>query len=140
MYSIKVPSVNKYYIGTSKLQCSRRWNKSTYKDNSLAPYLNEWDSLIKTVIKDGLTKTEALKMEDDLIQALRFIDLCINFKRSGLITDDINAYQREYYQTNTEYRELCKQYQLENKEKISERRKQRRLKKKLEKQQQTSVH
>lgn len=27
IYSIKIPSINKYYIGVSKQQCCQRWQK-----------------------------------------------------------------------------------------------------------------
>lgn len=116
VYSISIPSVGKFYIGVSKLQCSQRWNKSTYKDNSLEPYLDEWENMVKTVIQDNLTKEEAYQLEDALIQALN--DLCINERRSGLITNDVNGYKRELYNNNTEYRERekqrSKQWQLDN--------------------------
>lgn len=110
VYSIYVPSINKYYIGVSKTHCHKRWRKSGYKSGSLAPYLEEWDSLFKTVIQDNLTKEEALKKEDELIQELAKDGLCINTNRSGLITSDANVYMRELRKTNTEYRERENQY------------------------------
>lgn len=162
VYSIKVPSINKYYIGVSKLQCSQRWKKALYKDSSLEPYLNEWQDMIKTVLVDNLnTKKEALIMEDNIIQALKMNNLCINERRSGLIeVSDKNAYQRELLKNNTEYRENQKEYKKQyhkqhyendveyreqkkqrvkqwyedNKEKRRKYMKQYRLKKKLEKQ------
>lgn len=129
VYSIQVPSVNKYYIGISQMQCYQRWCKSHYKKNSLAPYLDEWDSMVKTVLIDGLSKEEAYQYEDNLIQELSMNNLCINTKRSGLIeTSDVNAYMKEYRDNNTEYREnhkqLCKQWKLDNKEKWNEYRRQ----------------
>lgn len=160
VYSIYVPSIAKYYVGISKSkECCQRWQKSRYIGIVLEQYLDEWDSMEKTVIQDNLTKEEALKKEDELIQALRLKDLCINSNRSGLIrVTDKNAYNREYYKNNSEYRkrrkeyikqwqkdnkekekERKKQYYEDNKEKISKQRRQRRLKKKLEKQQQTVV-
>lgn len=102
IYSIKIPSVNKYYIGVSKRQCCQRWNKSLYKGMALEPYLSEWDSMIKTVLVDNLTKEEAYQYEDNIIRALQMNDLCINTNRSGLITNDINTYQKEYRKENKE--------------------------------------
>lgn len=158
VYSIKVPSVNKYYIGVSKQQCYHRWYKKSYKGKSLEPYLDEWDSMIKTVLVDNLSKEDAYKYEDNIIRALKMNNLCINKHRSGLIkVNDTNAYNKQYYENN---KELCKQwrennpdymkqwyennkerqkqqvkqYYENNKEKIREKRRQRRLKKKLEKQ------
>lgn len=105
--------------------------KKWYKGIVIEPYLDEWESMEKTVIKDNLTKEEALKKEDALIQELN--DLCINERRSGLITKDKNEYQKQYYEDNTEY---YKQYYEDNKERIKEKRRQRYQRKKLEKQQQ----
>lgn len=150
VYSIQVPSINKYYIGVSRCkECYQRWQKSLYNGTALEPYLDEFDSMIKTVLVDNLTKEEALKYEDALIQELQMNDLCINSKRSGLIANDINSYNRELLKNNTEYHEnhkqLCKQWREDNKEKIreynkqyyeknKEKQRQRRVKKKLEKQ------
>lgn len=144
LYTIKVPSINKYYIGVSKQQCWRRWNKSNYIGKSLEPYLSEWELMVKTVIQDNLTKEEALKKEDALIQELRLKDLCINSNRSGLIrVSDINAYQREhqkqYYENNKERILERKKQRYENdaeyREQQKKRNRQSRLKKRLEKQQ-----
>lgn len=119
VYVIQVSSVGKFYIGISKQKCHQRWRKSQYLTTVLNQYLDEWQDMIKTVIKDGLTKDEALKMEDELIQALRFIDLCINERRSGLISvSDENVYYRErrkqHYQNNSEFREKEKQRSKQN--------------------------
>lgn len=121
VYSIQIPSVNKYYIGVSKQKCSQRWQKANYKGTALEPYFSEWDNLIKTVLVGNLTKEEALKYEDNIIQALSMNNLCVNSNRSGLITNDINTYQKEYRkENNTEYQEYQKQYREDNKEQIRE--------------------
>lgn len=129
VYSIQVPSINKHYIGVSKQQCYKRWCKSYYKDTVLEPYLEEFDSMIKTVLVDNLTKEEALKYEDNIIRALQMNNLCINERRSGLIeVSDVNTYMRKYRKDNPEYRERqkqCnKQYYENNKEKYQEYKKQ----------------
>lgn len=139
VYSIYVPSIAKYYIGVSGCKkCSRRWCKAFYKGTALEPYLDEWDSMIKTVIQDGfLTKEESLKKEDALIQELN--KLCINERRSGLVyTNDKNAYCREWVKNNTEYQEYHKQYskqwRLDNPEYHKQYMRQHRLKKKQQNQ------
>ena len=119
VYSIKVPSINKYYIGVSKTQCCDRWKKSHYKNTVLKNYFNEWDSMVKTVLIDGLsTKEEALQFEDALIQSLKMNNLCLNKQRSGLIyVSDVKGYNRERskqyikqrYENDAEYREQQKQ-------------------------------
>jgi len=161
VYAIQVPSINKYYIGISKLQCSQRWNKANYKGIVIEPYLDEWDSMIKTVLVDGLSKEQAYQYEDNIIQALKINNLCINDKRSGLFrTNNANVYNKQY-QNDVEYREYQKQYQkqwrldnpeyqkqykkqryqndAEYREKNKQRAKQYRLKKKLEKQNQMNL-
>lgn len=97
VYSIYIPSINKFYIGVSGCnECYQRWHKSHYKNGSLSPYLGEWDSMEKTVLMDGLTLEEALKYEDNIIQRLKINDLCINKNRSGWIAkNNKNAYIRE---------------------------------------------
>lgn len=129
VYSIKIPSINKYYIGVSgRKECSQRWNKSSYKGMALEPYLNEWDSMEKTVLVDNLTKEQSYQYEDNIIRALKMNDLCINTNRSGLITDDINAYHKQHYENDTEFRERekerSKQWYENNKEKILEQQRQ----------------
>lgn len=118
VYTIKVPSINKYYVGVSKTKCHKRWIKFNYKGKSLEPYLNEWDSMIKTVLIDGLTKDEAYKYEGNIIQALSMNNLCINKQRSGLIeVSDKNAYHKQYREDNKEkHKQLCKQWNENNKE------------------------
>lgn len=121
VYSIQIKSNGKYYIGVSKLKCCQRWRKGCYKkNNSLGKYLDEWDSMVKTVLIDNLTKEQALKYEDNIIQALKMNNLCINEQRSGFITNDKNAYNREYLKNNPEYHEQCiersKQWRLDNPE------------------------
>ena len=133
VYSIKVPSINKYYIGVSKQQCVQRWRKSLYKNMALEPYLDEWDSMVKTVLVDNLTKEQAYQYEDNIIRALKMNDLCINEQRSGLIASDRNAYNEQWRLDNPDY---MKQWQKDNREKWNEYHKQYRLKKK---QQETSL-
>lgn len=140
VYSIKIPSVNKYYIGVSRRkECYKRWDKSKYVGTAIEPYLDEWDSMIKTVLVDNLTKEEAYKYEDNILRALKMNDLCINKQRSGLFrTNDANAYNREWKKNNPEYRERqkqnTKQYYENNKEQIKQRARQNYQKKKLEQQ------
>lgn len=116
LYTIYVPSINKYYIGVSGCkECCQRWHKSAYLNTVLKHYFNEWDSMEKTVLIDGLNREEAFKKEDELIQELRMNDLCINKQRSGLFrTNDANAYMREYREDNTEYQEYQKQWHENN--------------------------
>lgn len=167
LYSIQVKSNGKYYIGISKCkECWQRWQKKGYEGTALEPYLNEWQDMKKTVLIDGLNKQDAYIYEGKIIEALSMNNLCINERRSGLISiSDKNAYHREYMKQyrkdNTEYQEYKKQYNKQyhkqryendieyrehkkqvskqhrenNKEQINQRRRQRYLKKKLEKQQ-----
>lgn len=106
VYSIKIKSVGKYYIGVSGYKkCSQRFSKNKYETTVLNQYLDEWDSIEKIVLIDGLSKVDAYNYEDNIIRALKMNNLCINELRSGLITSDKNAYKRELRKNNTEYRE-----------------------------------
>jgi len=152
VYSIKIPSNGKFYIGVSKCKkCSQRWHKAGYVGTALEQYLDEWQDMIKTVLIDGLNKQDAFIYEGKIIDALKMNDLCINSNRSGLIeVSDANAYHRELLKNNLEYHEhhnqlqkqyhkqrytnnpeyqeqakqRAKQYYENNKEKILERQKQ----------------
>ena len=148
VYSLYVPSIDSYYIGYSgRKECSERWLKNRYKRSSLEPYLDEWQDIIKTVIKDGLTKEQAVQLEDELIIEYTKESKCINSKRSGWIAkNDKNVYAIELYKTNEEFREKRKKRERERyhknmlneefREKERKRSRERRAKKKLEKQQQ----
>lgn len=102
VYTIYIPSIAKYYIGYSKLQCCDRWRKGCYKkNNSLGKYLDEWDNMVKTVVKDNLTKEQAVTLEDELILKYKEQGICINEVRSGWIKKkDKNAYNREWEKKN----------------------------------------
>lgn len=101
VYSIYIPSIDSYYIGMSKRQCCERWVKNHYKTMSLNSYLDEWESMVKTVIRDGLTEKQAVKLEDKLITKYTKIGKCINQRRSGWIAKtNRNVYQKEQRDNN----------------------------------------
>lgn len=89
---------------------------------ALEPYLDEWDSMIKTVLVDNLSREDSYIYEGNIIRALSMNNLCLNEQHSGLITNDKNTYAREY----------MKQYREDNREQYNEYHKQRYQKKKLE--------
>lgn len=151
VYSLYVPSIDSYYIGYSgRKECSERWLKNRYKRSSLEPYLDEWDNIVKTVIQDGLTKEQAVQLEDELIIKYRNENRCVNQYRSGWIEkNDKNVYAKEFYKTNEELREKRKKRERERyhknmlneefREKERKRSRERRAKKKLKKQQQVQL-
>lgn len=104
---------DKYYIGMSQMQPCYRWRKNSYKDNSLQPYIQKfgWENIKHIIIQDNLTKEDASKIEDALIQAAKENGNCVNQQRSGLIkVSDVNAYAKQLYAENEEFREKCKAY------------------------------
>lgn len=113
-----------YYIGMSKLQPCKRWDKSAYKEpNSLAPYIEQfgWENIEHKVLIDGLTKEQAEQWEDHLIQALSMNDLCINKQRSGgQYRKGKQAYMKQY---NDGHKEEIKQYNKQWREEHKEERK-----------------
>lgn len=96
------------YIGMSKQQPCRRWQKSLYKThNSLAQYIEQygWENIEHRVVIDGLTKKQAEQWEDRLIQALSMNGLCINKQRSGgIYRDDKQAYDKQWREDHKEER------------------------------------
>lgn len=100
-----------WYVGVTRQKLCRRWGPSRYKGKSLWPYIEQygWENIEHRVIFDGLEREIALKLEDFLIQMYRSADCCINRNRSGLISEDRNAYARhlitEKYSSDQEWAE-----------------------------------
>ena len=111
-----------YYPGISSQQPCDRWQPSHYNTTSARIYIEQfgWENVVHVIVADGLTKEEAEKLEDQLIEEGKLNGLCINAYRSGG-EDAANERQREYQQT--EKRKAYKrQYRErpENKEKQRE--------------------
>lgn len=108
-----------FYIGMSKQQPYERWRKCNYKSTALQTYIEKygWDKIRHFIFKDGLTREQALQLEDLLIQEATKGEYCINKQRSGLIyVTNKNAYYRQHYATNEEYREKRKVYDKQRKQ------------------------
>lgn len=114
------------YIGTT-CNVKSRWRASGYKGTSLAPYIDKfgWKSLIHEVLVTGLTRDEALKIEDELICKARENGTCINQLRSGHYSTSCECIEkrreqsrvrsRVHYEANKErYYEHNKTFREEN--------------------------
>lgn len=116
-----------FYIGESGCKyCSDRWNPSNYSHTVVKPYIEKdgWENIKKIVLCDGLTKEQALQLEDLLIQEARKGGWCINKERSGgnrrveweiENKDKRKEYRRIYYQKYREsnrekYNEYMRKY------------------------------
>lgn len=102
-----------FYIGMSQMQPSRRWQPSMYKNTALELYIQKygWDNIRHFIFKDGLTKEQALQLEDLLIQEATDKEYCINSNRSGLIVSDKKAYEKQWYSEHKdEMKTQMKQY------------------------------
>ena len=112
-----------YYFGQTN-NIKRRWecNGAGYKRTALQPYIEKfgWDNIQHIVLFKDQTKENALWIEDFLITTAQEDGVCINKKRSGLISKE-DGYRQEYYQQN---KNQSKQYYEINKEKILEQQKQ----------------
>lgn len=89
----------KYYGVTCNIKS--RWYPSQYKETSLKPYIDKygWDAIKHEVLYSGLTRDEALKIEDELICKARESGTCINQFRSGHYQQtDIFKYENNSYQ------------------------------------------
>lgn len=135
-----------FYIGYSGLIPEERWKKNLYKDKSVWKYIEQygWENIRKVVLKDGLTKEQALQLEDLLIQEARKGGWCINERRSGLIKmKDVHTYnvqkgkkywlehREELIEKNKKYREKhqeeitkwCEQYREDHRDELNNKQK-----------------
>lgn len=99
-----------YYVGVT-INPKQRWYASCYCETALKPYIDKygWDNIEHRVFADGLDYEMARKLEDTLIQLYRHFDSCINYNRSGLIANDKNVYNRQWYANNGEWVERYNQ-------------------------------
>lgn len=134
VYTFITPN-NKFYIGQSGQECSRRWKVDNYIDGSFRPYILKWgwNNIKKVVLAQGLTQDQAIILEGLLIKAGKEGGFCINRYDSGHITSDIKEYEakrrqkpeRKAYlkQWADEHRgelyEYQKQWREKNKEQIN---------------------
>ena len=114
---------NMYYFGATS-NIKRRWrcNGIQYKETSLYPYIEKfgWDNIQHIVLFKEQTRENALWIENFLIETAQEDGVCINKKRSGLISKE-EGYQQQYYEQNKDKK---KQYYETNKDKIKEQSKQ----------------
>ena len=131
-----------YYFGATQ-NVERRWsrNGAEYKGTALQPYIEKfgWDNIQHIVLFKDQTRENALWIENFLIETAREDGVCINKKRSGLVSKEegynknrCNQYykqnrekelkqKQDYYQKNREKRlEYQREYQDEHKDKIRE--------------------
>lgn len=104
-----------FYIGMSKQQPRDRWKPSQYKTHSLRPYIEkyDWDNIKHVVLKDDLTRDQAIKLEGLLIEEAKRQGFCINKNGSGgRWRDNPNKCQREYYNTE-KWKEYRREWQRE---------------------------
>ena len=117
-----------YYFGQTQ-NVERRWsnNGAEYKRTALQPYIEKfgWDNIKHIVLFRDQTKEDALWIENFLIETAREDGVCINQRRSGLISKE-EGYRQQYYQQNREKElERNREYHQKNREKRLEQRRQR---------------
>lgn len=115
------------YVGITSMKLSQRWKQSSYKKlPKFGAYINKygWENIKHNVIVDGLTREEALKMEDKLICEYREKNCSLNQVRSGLVESDKEYVkqrsQKHYYDNLEYYKELMKRYNETHKQELSE--------------------
>ena len=112
-----------YYFGQTN-DIKRRWecNGAKYKKTSLQPYIEKfgWDNIQHIVLFKDQTKENAFWIENFLIETAQEDGVCINKKRSGLVSKE-EGYSQEYYEQN---KDKFKEYYEQNKEQILEQQKQ----------------
>ena len=123
-----------YYFGATS-NIKRRWegNGAGYKGTALQPYIEKygWENIQHIVLFKDQTRENALWIEDFLITTAQEDGVCINKKRSGLVSkeegyyqqyceenkEQINEQKRKYYERN---KDKIREYQEQNKDKIRE--------------------
>ena len=114
---------NMYYFGQTQ-NVERRWrnNGVEYKRTALQPYIEKfgWDNIQHIVLFRDQTRENALWIEDFLITTAQEDGVCINQRRSGLVSKE-EGYNQEYYEQNKQQRrEYQREYQRKNKDKVLE--------------------
>lgn len=118
------------YVGMS---CSkfnwRRWHSTAYTYTTLQPYIDKfgWENITHEVVKQGLTKQEAQKLEEELRQLYLTKGTVINIHPSGGEFSKLGeiGYRKKYYQEHKEeISKKHKQYRESHKEEFSEKHKQ----------------
>lgn len=116
-----------YYFGQTQ-NVEKRWRKngSLYKETALQPYIEKfgWDNIKHIVLFKDQTRENALWIENFLIETAREDGVCINQRRSGLVSkeEDYNKNQcKQYYEQNRdEILEQKQDYYQKNKDEILE--------------------
>lgn len=121
-----------YYFGVTN-NPKRRWknNGAEYKGTSLYPYIEKfgWDNIKHIILFENQTRENALFIENFLIETAQEDGVCINQRRSGLVSKEEGydkKQSKQYYETNKgQVQERHKQYYQKNREKELEWRRQR---------------
>lgn len=131
------------YVGYSgRKYYKSRWNRKSY-NNSLQPYIDKygWENISHKIVAKDLTKEEAIRLEGELINKYRELNICINKNNSGDFTGQKKAEQKRKYKEEhkeelkkrseenfkkyreehrEDIREYKKEWDLENKDRIKE--------------------
>ena len=113
-----------YYTGITRRKTCQRWKPSAYKGNpKFSNYIDRygWDNIAHVVVASGMTRKEALKLEDTLICFYHSIGRTLNMIRSGNVESDpeyVRKRRHYKYLDNLEYyRQSHKEWYENNKEK-----------------------
>lgn len=128
------------YVGVTSMKLHRRWKPYAYKSSSLEKYIDEfgWENITHEVIYTCYERDEAHAIEDMMIEYWSEQNICINERRSGLISkidrkkyvveyreshrDEINERSRKNYKKDPERRKaISKRFRQNHLEKEKER-------------------
>ena len=117
-----------YYFGQTQ-NVERRWknNGAEYKGTALYPYIEKygWENIKHIILFENQSKENALFIENFLIETAREDGVCINQRRSGLVSKE-EGYRQQRYQKNREKElERNREYYQQNRDEILEQKKQR---------------
>lgn len=133
VYVHQVIDIDMYYVGITSQKLPKRFNNIGYINTSLGKYLNtdipmSQNQNIKTIIvAQGLTREEALSIEDRLISLYKTLGKSANSNYSGLhsknrdelyyerLKDWLISYRKQYYIDNRdEILQKVSQYRKEH--------------------------
>lgn len=112
-----------YYFGTTN-NTKVRFRPSAYKTTSLKPYIDKygWDNIKHFVLFQNKTYEESRFIEDFLINTAKEDGVCINNRRSGLVSKN-DIYFKQYREEHKDVaKEYSKKYREENADKLNEKR------------------